>query len=70
MMNNPIFNALAGNTPLGNMQNFLNQFNQFKRTFNGDPQQTINEMLKNGQINQSQLDQAKQMAQQIQSMMK
>lgn len=70
MMNNPIFNALANNTPLGNMQNFLNQFNQFKRTFNGDPQQTINEMLKNGQINQSQLDQAKQMAEQIQSMMK
>ncbi len=69
-MNNPIFNALANNTPLGNMQNFLNQFNQFKRTFNGDPQQTINEMLKNGQINQSQLDQAKQMAEQIQSMMK
>lgn len=69
-MNNPIFNALAGNTPLGNMQNFMQQFQQFKRTFSGDPQQTINEMLKNGQINQSQLEQAKQMAQQIQSMMK
>lgn len=69
-MNNPIFNALAGNTPLGNMQNFMQQFQQFKRTFSGDPQQTINEMLKNGQINQSQLEQAKQMAQQIQSMMR
>lgn len=69
-MNNPIFNALAGNTPLGNMQNFMQQFQQFKKTFSGDPQQTINEMLKNGQINQSQLEQAKQMAQQIQSMIK
>ena len=69
-MNNPIFNALANNTPFGNMQNFMNQFQQFKRTFTGDPQQTVNEMLKNGQINQSQLEQAKQMAEQIQSMMK
>lgn len=69
-MNNPIFNALANNTPLGNMQNFMNQFQQFKRTFTGDPQQTVNEMLKSGQINQSQLDQAKQMAEQIQSMMR
>lgn len=69
-MNNPIFNALTGNMPFGNMQNFINQFQQFKRTFSGDPQQTINEMLKSGQINQSQIDQARQMAEQIQSMMK
>lgn len=69
-MNNPIFNALSGNMPFGNMQNFMNQFNQFRKTIHGDPQQMVNEMLRNGQINQSQLDQAKQMAQQIQSMMR
>lgn len=70
MMNNSIFNALSGNMPFGNMQNFMTQFNQFRRTFQGDPQQMVNEMLRNGQINQTQIDQAKQMAQQIQSMMR
>ena len=67
---NSIFNALGGLPMFGNMQNFLNQFNQFKQTFTGDPQQTINQMLQNGQINQNQLEQAKQMAEQIQKLMK
>lgn len=65
---NSIFSAL--NNPFGNMQNMMAQFNQFKRTFKGDPQQTIDEMLKNGQINQTQIDQAKQMAQQFRSLMR
>jgi len=69
-MNNPIFNAL-GNVPMfGNMQNFMNQFNQFKQTFSGNPQDTINQMLKSGKITQAQVDQAKQMAEQFQRMMR
>lgn len=58
------------NNPFGNMQNMMAQFNQFKQTFKGDPQETINKMLQNGQINQTQIDQAKQMAQQFRSMMR
>lgn len=58
------------NNPFGNMQNMMAQFNQFKRTFKGDPQQTINEMLRNGQINQTQVEQAKQMAEQFRSIMR
>lgn len=69
-MKNPLFNAL-GNVPMfGNMQNFMNQFQQFKQTFSGDPQQTINQMLQNGQINQQQVEQAKQMAEQFRNMMR
>lgn len=70
MMNNPIFNAMMSNTPFGNIQNFMSQFNNFKQTFNGDPQQTVQKMLSEGKVTQSQIDQAKQMAQQIQSMMR
>lgn len=66
-MNN-IFSMM--NNPFGNMQNMMAQFNQFKQTFKGDPQETINKMLQNGQINQTQIDQAKQMAQQFRSMMR
>lgn len=58
------------NNPFNNMQNMMAQFNQFKQTFKGDPQETINKMLQNGQINQTQIDQAKQMAQQFRSMMR
>jgi len=69
-MKNPLFNAL-GNVPMfGNMQNFMTQFQQFKQTFSGDPQQTINQMLQNGQINQQQIEQAKQMAEQFRNMMR
>lgn len=69
-MNN-IFNAMQGyNNPFGNMQNMMNQFQQFKRTFQGDPQQTINQMLQSGQINQMQVEQAKKMAEQFRSLMK
>ena len=58
------------NNPFGNVQNMLAQFNKFKQTFQGDPQQTINQMLQSGQINQAQIDQAKQMAEQFQRMLK
>ena len=59
------------NNPFGNMQGMLAQVQQLKKQFgNRNPQDIINEMLQNGQINQTQIDQAKQMAQQIRSMMR
>ena len=71
-MNNDIFNAISGNAPnpFGNMENFLTQFNQFKQAFKGNPEQAINSMLQNGQISQTQLNQAKHMAEQIQQLMR
>lgn len=69
-MNN-LYNALSGNVPMfGNMQNFINQFNQFKNTFSGDPQQKVQQMLQSGQITQEQLNKAQSLAQQIQGMMR
>ena len=68
-MNSAIYKAI-GNTPIGNVQNIMNQVNQLKKTCSGDPQQTINQMLQSGRINQAQLNQAKQMADQIQSMLR
>lgn len=66
-MNN-IFSAM--NNPFGNIQNLMAQYNQFKQTFKGDPQETVNRMLQSGQINETQVEQAKQMAQQFRSMLK
>ena len=69
-MNNPIFNAMMNNTPMGNIQNLINQYKQFRNTFNGDPQQKIQEMLNSGQITQEQVNQARNMATEFQKFMK
>ena len=69
-MNNPIFNAMMQNTPMGNVQNLMNQYRQFRQTFSGDTQQKIQEMLNSGQITQAQVDQARNMATQFQKFMR
>lgn len=65
-MSNPIFNALSGNVPENNI---LAQFKQFKEQMQGkNPHDEINKLLQSGAISQQQLNQAQQMAQQMQSM--
>lgn len=69
-MNNP----LVGGTPqmggpMGNFQQLMQQFNQFRQMFKGDPQQQVQQLMNSGKINQSQYNQAYQMAQQFQKMM-
>ena len=67
-MNNPLFNALGGGMPQNNM---LAQFQQFRKQMQGkNPQEEINRLLQSGAINQQQLNQAQQMAQQFASMFK
>lgn len=59
------------NNPFGNMQGMLAQVQQLKKQFgNRNPQDIINEMLQSGQINQTQVEQAKQMAQQLRSVLR
>ena len=69
-MPNPLFNLLGGQTPLGNMQNMMSQFNQFKQMFNGDPKQMVQQMLQSGKMTKAQFDQYAQMANEMRKMMK
>ena len=69
-MNNPIFNAMMQNTHLGGMQNLIQQYKQFRQTFQGDPQQKVQEMLSSGQITQEQVNQARSMATEFQKLMR
>lgn len=64
---NPLFNLLGGGRSVlpNNIINLLSQFNQFRNTFRGDPQQQIQQMLNSGQISQSQYNQAVQMANEL-----
>lgn len=65
---NPIFEAMGGNMPDNNI---LAQFQQFRQQMQGkNPQEEINKLLQSGAINQQQLNQAQQMAHQMQSIFK
>ena len=50
--------------------NMLQQFNQFKKTFNGNPKQQIQNMLNSGQITQEQYNQAVQRANELSKLFK
>ena len=59
-MASPIFNQLnGGSTP----PDFFSRFQQFRQSFNGNPQQIIQQMLNSGRISQEQYNAAYQMAQ-------
>ena len=48
----------------------LQQLSEFKRTYKGDPKHAVMQMLQQGKITNPQLQQAMQMAKQIQNMIK
>ena len=61
---NPLFQML--NRPNNNMMQLLQQFQQFKQNFKGNPQEMVQQMLNSGRISQQQYNSAVQMAQQLQ----
>lgn len=71
-MSNPLFNALGGGTPQGNSpMNMMQQFQKFMEEMRGkNPTDEINKLLQSGKVDQGHLNQAQQMAQQMQGMFK
>lgn len=65
-MSNPFFGALSGGN--GFMQ-MMQQFQQFKANFHGDPKAEVEKLLQSGKLSQAQLNQLQQMAKQFQSLM-
>lgn len=66
---NPLFQQINNTTnPIGN--NLLKQFQQFKQTFTGDPKQQVQQLLNSGRVSQQQYNNAVQMANQLQQMLK
>mgnify|MGYP005887997011 FL=1 len=71
-MSNPLIGMMAkqANAKMPGMQ-MLQQFRQFRQMWSPQSaQQKINEMLQSGQINAQQLEQAKQIAEQMQGFFK
>lgn len=68
-MSNPLFQALGG----GNNNQFsqlVQQFQQFRNTFRGNPQQEVQKLLQSGKISQQQLNQLQSAAQQFQALLR
>ena len=64
---NPLFQMMNQANP---MTNFMQRFQQFRQTFSGNPQQTVQNLLNSGKVSKAQYDQAVQMAQQMQGMLR
>lgn len=72
-MANPLFGRFGpGQTgpanPMSNLTNMMQQFNQFKSRFKGNPKQQVQQLLASGQMSQDQFNQLSEMATQFQSM--
>ena len=48
----------------------IQQFNQFRKTFNGNPQQAVMNLMRQGMMSNAQFQQLAQMANQFQNFMK
>ena len=60
---NPLYNQY------GNENNFLKQFSDFKRQFQGNPQEAVQQLLNSGRISQEQYNQAVQKANALRKML-
>ena len=73
-MGNSILSNRQANVQQGQNNAFspqmIQQFNQFRRTFNGNPQQAVMNMLRQGMMSNAQFQQLAQMANQFQNFMK
>ena len=63
MVNQNTTNMNQTNSPINA---FMQRFNMFRNSFQGDPNQKIQEMLNSGQISQEQYNRAAQQARTIQ----
>lgn len=71
-MPNPLFNALGGGKMpgmLGDFQQVVQKFNQFKQTFQGDPKAEVERLVQSGQLSQEQLNQLQTLAGQFKQLL-
>ena len=67
-MPNPLYNQLRPQSQGGNPM--LQQIMNFKKTFSGNPQQMVQQMINSGRISQTQINQLAQQADEIYKQMK
>ena len=76
-MPSPIFSLFNSNRqagfqlpgPFGNIMNLINQFNQFRTNFQGDPRAKVQELRQSGQMSDEMFNKLSGIAQQFQNML-
>ena len=61
-MNNSLFNSFGMHN---NISQIVNDFNNFKNNFKGDPKAEVEKMMRSGQLSQEQFNQYAQMANEL-----
>ena len=75
-MRNPLMQFMGGGAPsgmpgpLGNIAQMIQQFQQFRASFKGDPKQQVEILRKSGQMSDAQYQQLETMAKQIMPFLK
>lgn len=64
-MANSILNGASQGQP---KMDLISSINRFKAAFRGNPKQQVDQLLQSGQVSQQQLEQAMQMAKQVQGL--
>lgn len=72
---NPLFQQMASqitNNIINNnsLMGLVQQFQQFKQAFTGDPKQQVQQLLNSGRVSQEQYNNAVQMANTLQNVLK
>lgn len=67
-MKSPLYSALGGDTPPGGPMQLVQQFNEFRRSFRGDPKTEFMRLVQSGQISQQQLNQLQSAAMQFKNL--
>ena len=71
-MPNNIYQQLNNNIPNNfqtPQQNLMQQFYEFRKNLQGDPQQIVQQLLQSGRMSQAQFNQLRQMASQFQQLL-
>lgn len=67
-MSNPLYRQYSQPINDGGLSQIIEQAKQMRKTFNGNPQQVVQNLLNSGQMSQAQYNQLMPMAQKIASM--
>lgn len=68
-MANSLYNSI-GNRPAANISDFLTNFNNFRSTFNANPQTQVQQLIQSGRMTQAQFQQYAQIANQLRPFIK
>lgn len=67
---NPLYQMMARGASCNPIMNFMQQFQQFRNSFQGNPQQMVQQLLQSGKISQSDYNRAVETVRQMQGMFK